>query len=123
MSEPLHQCHIVVRLIIGPFRQLMVHLLQLVLYRANAIKSLFRLLPYRMSVTEDHHLRQISHSGTPRYGHCTLCGSLQSCYHLEHSALARTILAHQSYSVTVVDHITDICKQRACAELHTQMVY
>ena len=123
MREAFHQRHVFFRLVIGALGQLVVHLLYLALHIADARKSLLGLLTHRVSVTQHHHLWQVSHCGITRHRHCTLGGSLQPRYHLEHRALAGTVLAHQGNAVAVVDDITDIGEERPCAELHTQMVY
>ena len=116
LGESLHQCHIVIAVIVGTLCHLLVHRVYPFFQPCHTGKCLTRLFPYRRIVCQQHHLRQITDSGVYWYIHGSATRPLLSAQYLKQRRLSGTILTDQCHTVTVVDDKTGICEQRLRAE-------
>ena len=118
VGETLAQLHVALALVIIALSHLLLHALYVGLYLMQMGKSLLCLMAHCTSIGQHHHLWQIAHRSTLGHRHTTSSGLLHPGNNLQHGRLARTILAHQSNTVAVVHHITDVRKQRTRTEFN-----
>ena len=110
LGELLYQLHVFLAVIVGTFRQLVVHLVQFLLQHGVACESLAGFLAHGGVVLQHHHLRQITYGRFIRNGHISGCGLLYAAQYFQHGGFPRSVLADKGYSVTSVDdeiHITE----------------
>ena len=122
MRKLLAQLHITLALVILTACKICLHRLYTPLQLRYICKCLLRFLTHRAPVTQDHYLRQIAHGNVTRYRNHTLGRHLDTRNNLQHSALPRTVLAHQGNPVTVIHHIADTRKQRTGAEFYSEII-
>ena len=118
VGELLAQLHVALALIVITLGHLSLQSLDAHLHVMQMCKGLLRLLAHGARVSQLHHLWQVSYGHTLGHRHRASGGMLHSCYYLEHSALASTVLAHQGYAVSIVHHIRYVGKQRASTEFY-----
>ena len=81
----LHQLHVVGALVVGSFRQLSVHLLELLRHLRACLERFPRLIAHSGLVLQLHHLWQIADGGVARCCDSARCGSLHSADYLQKS--------------------------------------
>ena len=122
VGETLAQLHVALAFIVVALGHLLLHAQNVRLYLVQMGKGLLGLLAHGTRIGQHHHLRQIPHGGTLGQGYGSRGGMLHSCYYLQHSALACSVLTHQGYAVPVVHHIGDVREERTGTELHRKLV-
>ena len=123
VGEFLHEVHVFLRLIVRPFRQLVVEFLDSELHLADVLERLLRLLHDRTTVGEDHHLRQVSHSDILLSGHHSPGGVLNTGNDFQQCGLSRSVFSHECDSLLRVDDKTDVGEERPSGKLHRKIFY
>ena len=123
MGEFLNQFTIVFWIIICSIRQLLIHSLNTSLQLKDMFKSHLRLFHHSMFITQNHDLRQIAYRHITRNRNTTWSRRLYSCQYLKHSRLTGPILPDQRNTISLIDNVWHILKQRRYSKLYFQIIY
>ena len=121
-SHLLDESHIIIALVVGARSKLIVHTVQLRLHLIEMGKSLRSLLEDSTSVLGHQVLRKIRNDSILRGRHHTARSSAYTCKNLKQSTLSRTVLAHKSNTVLLINHKRDIAEERSPAKLNRQTI-
>ena len=118
VGEFLHECHVVLTVVIRPVGQFLIQAVQPLLHLTDVGKSLLGLLAHRALVAQHHHLGEVADGGIAGHRHRARSGLLQSGYDFQHGGLPGSVLSHEGNTVFVVNDIRNVLEQRGGAELH-----